>query len=142
MMIGARARRANLLERGLVLLPVGEVVQPREQAYLDLLERGLVLLRNFAHAGNVELCRIEADHLHNIPTLLHEGNERRHEYYIRRERGLYLQRLRELGAAEYLERAATFYSEPWRVLAEAAGVRLPAWDQEAEPYAAPDRRGV
>jgi hypothetical protein len=120
---------------------VGEAVQPREQAYLDLLHRGLVLVRNFAHAGNVELCRIEADHLHNIPTLLHEDNERRHEYYIREERGLYLQRLRELGAAEYLEQAGIWYAESWRVLAEAAGVRLPAWDQEAEPGAAADRAG-
>ncbi len=113
-------------------------MQPREQAYLDLLERGLVLLRNFAHFGDVDLCRIEADHLHNIPSLLHEGNERRHEYYIRGERGLYLQRLRERVAAVYLEQVAIWYSGPWRVLAEAAGVRLPAWDQEVEPGDAPD----
>lgn len=110
-----------------------EPMQHREQAYLDLLQRGLVLLRNYAHADRVELCRIEADPLHNIPTLLHEDNEHQREYYIRGERGLYLQRLRELGAAEYLEQAAIWYSEPWRVLASAPGVRLPAWDQEAEP---------
>ena len=79
------------------------------------------------------MCRIEADHLHNIPTLLHEENEHRHEYYIREERGLYLQRLRGRGAVEYLEQVAIWYSEPWRVLASAAGVRLPGWDQEAEP---------
>ena len=112
---------------------MNDAVQLREQAYLDLLHGGLVLLRNFAHAGNVELCRIEADHLHNIPTLLHEDNEHRHDYYIRGERGLYLQRLRELRATEYLEQVAFWYSEPWRVLASAAGVRFPAWDQEAEP---------
>lgn len=53
-------------------------IQPREQVYLDLLHRGLVLLRNFAHAGRWELCTIEADHLHNIPTLLDEPNENRH----------------------------------------------------------------
>jgi hypothetical protein len=105
-------------------LLVGEALQRRQQAYLDLLHRGLVLLRNSAHADRVELCRIEADHLHNIPTLLHEDNEHRHEYYIRGERGLYLQRLRELGAAEYVEQVAIWYSEPWRVLALAAGVQL------------------
>ena len=38
--------------------------------------------------------------------------------------GLYLRRLRELGAAEYLEQVSTWYSEPWRVLASAAGVQL------------------
>lgn len=110
---------------------MSEAVQPRKQAYLDLLHCGLVQLRNFAHSGSVELCRIEADHLHNIPTLLYEDNEYRHEYYIRGERGLYLQRLGELGAAEYLEQVGIWYAGPWRVLAEAAVVRLPAWDQEA-----------
>jgi hypothetical protein len=116
---------------------MADAVQPRLQAYLDLLHRGLVQLRNFAHGGNAELCRIEADHLHNIPSLLYEDNEHRHEYYIRGERGLYLQRLREVGAAEYLEQVGSLYSGPWRVLAEAAGVRLPAWDQEAEPINGP-----
>ena len=111
---------------------MGGAVQPRDQAYLDLLHSGLVLLRTFAHTGAVELCRIEADHLHNIPTLLHESNEHRHDYYIRGERGLYLQRLRELGAAEYLEQVGIWYAGPWQVLAEAAGVRLLGWDQEAD----------
>jgi hypothetical protein len=103
---------------------VADAIQPREQAYLDLLHSGPVLLRNLARAGQGELCRIEADHLHNIPTLLGEDNEHRHVYSITGERGLDLQRLRELGAAEYLEHAAIWYSEPWRVLASAAGVEL------------------
>lgn len=115
---------------------MGEAVTPREQAYLDLLARGLVLLRNYAHGGNTELCRIEADHLHNIPTLLHEANENRHEYYIRGERQFYLQRLRNLVATEYFEQVGVWYSEPWRVLAAAAGVQLVAWDKEATPKAA------
>jgi len=72
-------------------------------------------------------CRpqIEADHLHNIPTLLGESNEHRHVYYILQERGVYLQRLQELGATEYLEGVWIWYSEPWRVLGCAAGVTLP-----------------
>src|SRR5262245_59397566 len=114
---------------------MGVSIQSREQAYLDLLHRGLVMLRNFAHTGDVELCRIEADHLHNIPTLLHEDNEHRHEYYIRGERGLFLQRLRELGATDYLEQVRIWYTEPWQVLTAAAHYQLPAWDQEAKPVA-------
>jgi hypothetical protein len=115
---------------------MGDAVQLREQAYLDLLDRGLVLLRNLAGAGDTALCRIEADHLHNIPSLLHEGNERRHAFYIRQERELYLRRLRERGAAEYLERAATWYSGPWRVLASAAGVPMIDPKAVAERWAA------
>lgn len=114
---------------------MADALQPRLQAYLDLLHRGLVLLRNFAHTGNIELARIEADHLHNIPTLLYEDNEHGHEYYIRGERGLYLQRLREIGANEYMEEVGIWYSGPWMVLAKAAGKRLPAWDQEIDPAA-------
>jgi hypothetical protein len=37
---------------------MGEVLQPRDRAYLDLLHHGLVLLRNFSHGGRVELCRV------------------------------------------------------------------------------------
>jgi hypothetical protein len=103
---------------------VVEVATARERAYLDLLHRGLVMARNFAHSGQIDLCRIEADHLHNIPTLLGERNEHRHVYYIVQERGLYLQRLRELDSTEYLEAVSIWYSEPWRVLACAAGVTL------------------
>jgi hypothetical protein len=100
------------------------VLQPRDQAYLDLLHYGLVLLRNVAHGGRVELCRIEAEHLHEVPTLIGEANERRHEYYLRGTRRLYLQQVRELGDAAYLEQVAIQYTGPWRVLAAAAGVEL------------------
>jgi hypothetical protein len=99
-------------------------IQNREQAYLDLLHRGLVLLRNCAHGGNLELCRIEADHLHNIPTLLGETNESRHVYYILAERSGYLKSLQNLSATEYLNQASIWYSEPWLVLAREAGVTL------------------
>jgi hypothetical protein len=101
-----------------------EMARLRERAYLDLLQHGLVLVRNFAYGGQLELCRIEADHLHNVPTLLGETNEHRHVYYIVQERGLYLERLRELGATEYLKRVSIWYAEPWRVLARVAGVTL------------------
>jgi len=96
----------------------------RDKAYLTLLHCGLVTLRNIAHSGEIDFCRIEAEHLHEIPTLVGEPNERRHEYYLRGTRGLYLQSLRELGAGEYMENANIWYSEPWRVLASVAKVQL------------------
>jgi hypothetical protein len=100
------------------------LVQLRERAYLDLLHHGLVMIRNFAHGGQLDLCRIEADHLHNIPNYLHETNEHQHVYYISGERSLYVQRLHDLGAKDYLEQVAIWYAEPWQVLASAAGVKL------------------
>lgn len=121
---------------------MGEVMRPRDRAYLDILHHGLALLRNFARGGRLECCPIEAEHLHEIPTLIGEGNERRHVYYLRGTRGLYLQQLRELGDAVYLEQVSIWYGHPWRVLAEAAGMRLPSWDREAEPSATAGRRGM
>lgn len=96
----------------------------RDTAYLSLLHFGLVTLRNVAHTEQIALCRIEAEHLHEIPTLVGETNEGRHEYYLRGTRELYLQSLREIGATEYLERATAYYSEAWQVLASLAKVTL------------------
>jgi len=105
--------------------PLDEPAQPRDRAYLDLLHHGLVLLRSAANGGQVQLCRIEAEHLHEVPTLIGEANEHRHLYYLRGTRGLYLQQLRELEASDYLEQVAIWYSQAWQVLAGAAGVPLP-----------------
>lgn len=89
-----------------------------------MLKWGLLAIRDNAHSGRIALCEIEADHIHNIPSLLEESNEQRHLFYIVQERGLYLERLKKVGATEYLERRASWYSEPWRVLASIAGVGL------------------
>ena len=99
-------------------------MESRQRAYRLILEHGLVAVRNHAHGGGMELCRIEADHIHNIPSLLDETNEARHTCYILGERSLYLARLKALGAAEYLESMAIWYHEPWQALAFWAGVEL------------------
>jgi hypothetical protein len=99
-------------------------MEPRQRAYLDLLAGGVVAVRNQAYSGQLALCEIEADHIHNIPSLLEEPNELRHRYYIIQERGLYLDRLKSLGASEYLESMRVWYSQPWKVLASIAGVEL------------------
>lgn len=103
---------------------MSEPLSPRDRAYLNLLHYGLVLLRIFARGGRLEFSPIEAEHLHEIPTLIGETNEHRHVYYLRGTRALYLQQLRALGDAVYLEQVAVWYSEPWRVLAHAAGMEL------------------
>jgi hypothetical protein len=113
----------------------------RKQAYLELLHHGLVLLRNSAHAGLTELCRVEADHLHNLPTLLGEPNEHRHVYYVQEERGLYLERLQKLDARDYLRLVTTWYSGPWRVLASAAGIELAGVARATEPGPVAERDG-
>ena len=88
------------------------VAEPRSRAYLELLAWGLLAARDRAYAGRADLCAIEADHIHNMPSLIGEPNERRHLYYIVQERGLFLQRLDELGDTEYIERRVISCSEP------------------------------
>lgn len=96
----------------------------RNEAYLELLTHGLPAVRNLAQSEELDLCQIEADHLHNIPSLINEENELRHQYYIEKERELYLERLRQLGETAYLETMLIWYSRAWKALASIAEVEL------------------
>jgi hypothetical protein len=89
-----------------------------------LLEWGLLIIREQARAGRMDICEIEADHIHNLPSLIGDPNEQRHKFFIGKERGLYLQRLRHHGDSEYVERRVGQCTEPWRVLASIAGVSI------------------
>lgn len=120
---------------------MGEALTPRDRAYLDLIRYGLVLLRNSARGGRLEFCPVEAEHLHEVPTLIGEANEGRHLYYLSGTRALYLEQLRALGDGAYLEQVSIWYTQPWQVLAEATGWQLPAWDQDTELGSAADGSG-
>lgn len=91
-------------------------VDPRDRAYLALLHHGLVLMRNFASPGPTELSRIEAEHLHELPTLVGDTNEARHRYYLEATRDLYLAELRKENATEYLEQVEILFLGPWQTL--------------------------
>jgi hypothetical protein len=59
-----------------------------------LLHFGLLSLRDAAYAGDIDRCKAETEHLHNLPSLIGETNLRRHLYYLQCERGEYLRWLR------------------------------------------------
>ena len=65
----------------------------RDKIYASILGFGLSHLRDAARLGLVEYCAIEADHLHNVPSLIGETNELRHRYYFEKEREHYLERV-------------------------------------------------
>jgi hypothetical protein len=69
------------------------VLSERDRIYLQILQYGLIGLRAAAKAGESDYCAVEADHLHNLPSLVGEPNELRHEYYYEKERTLYLERV-------------------------------------------------
>jgi hypothetical protein len=71
-------------------------MRTRDAVYLDILAFGLLWIRNAGYSGNARACELEADHLHNLPSLIGETNELRHECYFDNERTLYLERTTEL----------------------------------------------
>ena len=64
----------------------------RDSAYLQILTLGLNALRDAARAGDSARCFFEAEHLHNIPSLVGEENISRHLYYFNTERVRYIER--------------------------------------------------
>jgi hypothetical protein len=68
-------------------------MEQRDKIYLEILGVALLRIRELARAGRAGDCAIEADHVHNIPSLIGERNELRHAYYFETERNHYLERV-------------------------------------------------
>jgi hypothetical protein len=92
----------------------GDSLSARDLIYIQILNFGLIALRNAAYRGEVSYWLIESDHLHNVPSLIGEPNEKRHDYYFDTERPNYL---------EHVERCETDtsfaiarYTELWKQL--------------------------
>ena len=94
----------------------------RSEAYKHILTMGLLALRDRAPRFNSSrLIEVEAEHLHNIPSLIDEDNLQRHLYYFNKERPAYIESLNELDFSEYSESVLRFYLAPWEVLLEHLG---------------------
>jgi hypothetical protein len=89
----------------------------RSDAYKHILAMGLLALRDRAPQFNSSrLVEIEAEHLHNIPSLIDEDNIQRHLYYFNRERPAYIANLKELAIPEYADNVLRMYLAPWEAL--------------------------
>ena len=83
----------------------------RDEIYVQILHFALMVLHNHPKAEHAGYCAIEVEHIHNIPSLIGESNEHRHAYYLRAERGLYLERVdRSLSGVKFL---LNRYAELW-----------------------------
>ena len=90
--------------------------ETRDDLYRQLLHFGLCQLRDTALSGNADYCAIEAEHLHNIPSLIGEANEHRHRYYFDKERVHYLESVdQSLPGIEFTIRR---YHDVWNRLAQ------------------------
>ena len=54
-------------------------MRDRQDIYLDILYRGLLNARSAGWSGDAAAAAAEADHLHNIPSLIRDDNETRHD---------------------------------------------------------------
>ena len=105
----------------------------RSEAYKHILAMGLLALRDRAPRFNSSrLIEIEAEHLHNIPSLIDEGNLQRHLYYFNKERPSYIESLKNLNLPEYSDPVLRTYLMPWEVLLENLGDDLPEGDSKKE----------
>jgi len=67
--------------------------QSSDSVYLEILSWGLLRIRNLCDDQKWNHVRTEAEHLHNIPSLIGEKNVHRHIYYFREERDRYLKQM-------------------------------------------------
>ena len=85
-------------------------------AVVEILQYGLIAIRNHARA-NPRYASVEADHLHNLPSLLKAPSVDALRYYFEAERPEYLAAVEPLGE-EVGYVARSFYAGPWRVIEE------------------------
>ena len=85
--------------------------------YLSLLRYGLLLIRDAAWLGNAEWAKAEAEHLHEIPTLIGEDNVHRHLDYLRRKRLVYLEFVESANLPDLNTGVDTYYRPVWRQMA-------------------------
>jgi len=75
---------------------------------LEILEQSMLNIRSAAHQGDTEQCFQEADHVHNLPSLLASFSEEKLKYYWTVERPIYMKRSK----GNY----AISFAAPWEML--------------------------
>lgn len=84
-----------------------------DKLYIQLLQSGFAALRNAAQNGDLEHCRMESEHLHEIPSLIGESNINCHLFYINQTRRRYLEWASNTHRASVRELLDFFYSATW-----------------------------
>ena len=65
------------------------------QAVLEIIRWAVLSIRNAGWRGDAKYCAIEADHIHNLPSLLSDYQPDKLDYYLRIERPSYISQVRE-----------------------------------------------
>lgn len=84
-----------------------------DDIYLKILDRGLSSLKSAAKAEDWAHCVALSEYLHNIPSLIKEGNIKRHIYHISEEKGRYLKWVHSSNDEDLLYKVGILYFDLW-----------------------------
>jgi hypothetical protein len=99
-----------------------ERMKELDKIYLEILRSGLVAIRDAADSGDLHRCKAEAEHLHNLPSLLGEQNKERHLYYVSTERTAYLEWVLSTKRRDLMEFVSMAYFPYWQEMDEILGI--------------------
>ena len=92
----------------------------RDSIYREILRAGFESLRGAIEEGNLERCKAETDHLHNIPSLLGHEDETAHLHYLAMERAEYIKWISNAGRKDLLLFVKHQYWDRWSKLEKIA----------------------
>lgn len=95
-------------------------------AVTDILRRSLLRVRRAAGAGDAALCFIEADHVHNLPSLLANYSEQQLRFYLEVEREAFRRQVERHPARHADHRDVTEMRGAWDQLERYLNSRLAA----------------
>jgi hypothetical protein len=81
--------------------------------YGQFLKVGFIVIRQAVESTNRDWIDAELELLHNIPSLMGEGNAERHRYFWQQERTHYIQWVSAPGREEAKSRMLTYYKPIW-----------------------------
>jgi hypothetical protein len=81
--------------------------------YAQFLTVGFVVMRQAVESGNSDWIDAEMELLHNVPSLIGEGNAKRHKYFWSKERARYIEWVSTPGREWQKSRMLTYYEPIW-----------------------------
>ena len=81
--------------------------------YAQFLEAGFIVMKIALNSKDWDWIEAEYEVLHNVPSLIGEGNLERHRYFWFGERPLYIERVSAPGREEAKSRMLAYYKPIW-----------------------------
>src|SRR5438067_593792 len=89
--------------------------------YAHLLSVGFVVMREAAESVDQDWLDAEFELLHNVPSLIGEGNIERHRYFWSQERTHYIEWASAVGRENAKSRMLTYYQPIWNEMEPIVG---------------------